>query len=74
MAEQFSRRAFLPVLTGALTVAFDARAQGARPFPQWVEEFRPRALARGISDATYTRVMGSLKPDTVSMRNRSLNL
>ena len=26
--------------------------------------FRPRALAKGVSDATYTRVMGSLKPDT----------
>src|ERR1043165_2407176 len=36
----------------------------AQPFPQWVESFRARALARGISDATYARVMGGLKPDT----------
>jgi membrane-bound lytic murein transglycosylase B len=70
MTEQrsFSRRAVLPVLTGALTLPiswpFYAQAQGTRPFPQWVENFRPRALARGVSDATYTRVMGSLKPDT----------
>jgi peptidoglycan lytic transglycosylase B len=63
-----SRRAVLPVLTGALTLPiawpFSAQAQGARSFPQWVEGFRPRALARGVSDATYTRVMGNLKPDT----------
>jgi membrane-bound lytic murein transglycosylase B len=59
-----TRRGFLPVLTGALTLPFYAHAQGARPFPQWIESFRSRAAARGVSDATYTRVMGSLKPDT----------
>jgi peptidoglycan lytic transglycosylase B len=59
-----SRRAFFPILTGAISFAFDAYAQGARPFSQWVESFRSRATARGISDATYTRVMGGLKPDT----------
>ena len=63
-SRDLSRRAFLPLLTGALTFAFDARAQGARPFAQWVEDFRPRARARGISDATYASVMGNLKPDT----------
>ena len=31
---------------------------------QWVESFRPRALAKGVSDATYTRVMSGIKPDT----------
>jgi len=36
----------------------------AQPFAQWVESFRSRALAKGVSDATYTRVMGGLKPDT----------
>jgi lytic murein transglycosylase len=59
-----SRREFLPVLTGALALPLHAWAQGARPFPQWVEQFRPRAIARGVSDATYTRVMSTLKPDT----------
>ena len=59
-----SRRAFFPLLTGAISFAFDVQAQGARPFSQWVESFRPRATARGISDATYTRVMGNLRPDT----------
>ena len=66
MTEQrpLTRRAFFPVLTGALSFAFDAQAQGARPFAQWVESLRPRATARGVSDETYTRVMGNLKPDT----------
>ena len=40
-------------------------AQSARmPFDAWVAAFRSRARAHGISDATYNRVMGSLKPDT----------
>ena len=34
------------------------------PFAQWAAAFRSRARARGISDATYNRVMGSIKPDT----------
>ena len=34
------------------------------PFDAWVAGFRSRARAHGISDATYNRVMGSLKPDT----------
>ena len=33
-------------------------------FPRWVDTFRQRALARGVSDATYTRVIGAIKPDT----------
>jgi len=42
-----------------------ARAQTASTsFAAWREAFRPRALARGISAATYERVMGSIKPDT----------
>jgi membrane-bound lytic murein transglycosylase B len=42
-----------------------AHAQVARqPFAQWVESFRPRALARGVSEATYRRVMSGIKPDT----------
>src|SRR5262245_2737131 len=34
------------------------------PFARWVDTFRPRALARGVSEATYAKVMGELKPDT----------
>lgn len=41
-----------------------ARAQkAAQPFAQWVAAFKPRALRRGIAEATYDRVMGNVKPD-----------
>jgi lytic murein transglycosylase len=53
-------------LSGAISLAFGARSfaqSAAEPFPKWVETFRPKARAKGISDATYTRVMGNLKPD-----------
>jgi lytic murein transglycosylase len=33
-------------------------------FAQWVAQFRPRALSRGISEKTYDRVMTAVKPDT----------
>jgi membrane-bound lytic murein transglycosylase B len=33
-------------------------------FPQWAEAFRSRARARGISEATYSSVMSTIKPDT----------
>jgi len=36
----------------------------AASFDQWVMAFRPRALARGVSESTYARVMVGLKPDT----------
>jgi len=49
----------------ALLLPAPIRAQSAKePFDQWVASFRARALARGISEATYTRVMRGLKPDT----------
>jgi lytic murein transglycosylase len=58
------RRLWLQGGTAALaTLALGVPAQAAT-FAQWVEEFRPRARARGISDATYDRVMKDLKPDT----------
>jgi lytic murein transglycosylase len=63
-----TRRLWLKgVLAGLATLALDdaAFAQSARqPFPQWIAAFRPRALARGVSGATYDRVMGAIKPDT----------
>jgi lytic murein transglycosylase len=47
-----------------LVVAASAHAQAAgMPFEQWSEGFRARALARGISAATYARVMRRLEPD-----------
>ncbi|MBM3531088.1 MAG: lytic murein transglycosylase [Alphaproteobacteria bacterium] len=58
------------LLRGALAVASTfllggpAAAQKAgQSFEKWVAAFKPRALARGVSSATYDRVMGGLKPD-----------
>jgi lytic murein transglycosylase len=67
-----SRRACLPVLAAAIAAwCTRAPAQGSRPeLDQWVTAFRARAHARGISDATYTRVMAGIKPD---MRVLELN-
>jgi len=66
-----SRRAVLAQAAGAAATAAAlfagpqaAPAQSSVPFEQWVAAFRPRALARGISEATYAKVMGGLKPDT----------
>src|SRR5229473_604633 len=59
-----SRRACLPLLAAAIW-STSAPAQGSKAsFDQWVVAFRARARARGISDATYTRVMSNIKPDT----------
>src|SRR5262249_56141147 len=61
-----SRRACLSMLAAAVaTWSATARAQASKSsFDQWVAAFRARAHARGISDATYTRVMGNIKPHT----------
>ena len=48
---------------GAWGAPPQAQARG-EDFSDWVELFRARARARGVSDATYTHVMQGLKPDT----------
>jgi lytic murein transglycosylase len=63
-----SRRAMLRAGLGSL-VAIGASSmasaqKAAEPFERWVETFRSRARAAGVSDATYRRVMGDIKPDT----------
>src|ERR1700681_334509 len=59
------RRAFIAGLAAALAVPHPARAQSASTsFEAWRDAFRPRALARGVSEATYARVIGPIKPDT----------
>src|SRR5262245_46359089 len=66
VSRQLSRRASLWLLAGAV-VAMASPAQAARgkpTFAQWVESFRPRARARGVSDATYAKVMHGINPDT----------
>ena len=62
-----SRRAWLAGAFGATaSFAFGGPALAAQTpaFAHWVSEFRARALRRGITAATYDRVMGSLTPDT----------
>ncbi len=62
-----TRRAFLTtaICSGAVTaLPHPVLAQTAQQtFEQWIVAFRPRALKRGISETTYNRVMGNLKPD-----------
>jgi membrane-bound lytic murein transglycosylase B len=59
------RRALALALPLLLPAPVPALAQTAKePFDQWIVTFRARAIARGISDATYSRVMHGLKPDT----------
>src|SRR5882672_10245546 len=63
----FARRNLLQAaLAGTAVSAFGVSAfaqSAAQPFAAWVESFRAKATAKGISDATYQRVMGNLKPD-----------
>lgn len=61
----FSRRDLF-LLGGSAAAALVLPQQAwARPsFDQWVETFQSRALQRGVSAATYRRVMRGLEPDT----------
>jgi lytic murein transglycosylase len=66
MSTNLPRRTILAGLVGFATSAAPvmALAQTATlPFEKWVEVFRARARARGISDGTYSQVM-AIKPDT----------
>jgi len=69
-----SRRAVLGLGAGAAALAWPLAARAAPPgFDQWREAFRARALARGISASTYSRVMDNLEPDMTvfaQMRNQ----
>ncbi|MGI8526251.1 MAG: lytic murein transglycosylase [Pseudolabrys sp.] len=62
---EISRRAFIGATFGAAaSLSLAGRAVAAAGFAGWVESFRPRAISRGVSEQTYTRVMSGLKPDT----------
>src|SRR5260370_41349236 len=61
-----TRRALLRagMAAGALLASPLAALAAAPPgFDQWPDGFRARALAKGVSDATWTRVMGRIEPD-----------
>lgn len=60
---RFSRRGALRCLGAVAALApfpLAARPQG---FEQWRDGFRARALAKGISSATWNRCMGRIEPD-----------
>src|SRR5690349_14810725 len=60
----FTRRHFLASTFAVPLASSPAFAQSPQlPFAQWVESFRAKARAKGVSDATYSRVMGGIKPD-----------
>src|SRR6266536_1652031 len=67
MSSSIDRRLFFGTALAAAAAFAGGRfalAQAAKmAFPRWVETFRARARVRGVSDATYTRVMANLKPD-----------
>ena len=64
MPDAIGRRRFLGAALGAAAVIACPHSADAASFSQWVESFRPRARGRGISDATYSRVMSAIRPDT----------
>src|SRR3982075_1263396 len=61
-----TRRTLLQSALGAgALLARPLAALAAAPpgFDQWRDGFRARALAKGISEATWSRVMGRIEPD-----------
>jgi len=61
-----TRRALLASgLAASALLADPLAAFAAVPpgFEQWRDRFRPHALAKGVSEATWTRVMGRIEPD-----------
>src|SRR5256714_15610123 len=60
-----TRRAVLQGGLGAGALLATPLAAFAAPpgFDEWRDNFRSRALAKGISDTTWTRVMGRIEPD-----------
>lgn len=63
---RFSRRSFMRATLGTaatLISGSEVRALAPAGFDQWRDNFRSRATAKGVSDATYTRVMGRIEPD-----------
>src|SRR5438132_3385178 len=59
-----TRRALLQTGLGATALLARPAFAAAPPgFDQWRDAFRARAQAKGISDATWNRVMGRIEPD-----------
>ncbi|WP_424632078.1 lytic murein transglycosylase [Bradyrhizobium sp. SYSU BS000235] len=64
-AGSLSRRALLRAALGASALIATPLGALAAPagFDKWREAFRAKALARGISEGTYIRVMSRIEPD-----------
>ena len=64
-----TRRALLQTTAGAVAALIvPASADAERmPFESWIAAFRAKAEAGGITDATYTRTMADIKPDTTGL-------
>jgi lytic murein transglycosylase len=61
---RLSRRSALQCLGAVAALApFPALAAPPQGFEQWRDGFRARALAKGISEATWSRCMGRTEPD-----------
>ncbi len=61
---RLSRRNLLASALGAAAAAIPHASLAApAEFDRWREEFRSRALARGVSGQTFDRVMGRIEPD-----------
>jgi membrane-bound lytic murein transglycosylase B len=61
---RLSRRRALQCLgTVAALAPFPALAAMPQGFEQWRDSFRARALAKGVSEATWSRCMGRIEPD-----------
>jgi membrane-bound lytic murein transglycosylase B len=71
---KLSRRALMRSGLAASTFAHPLVALAKAPpgFDQWRDNFRARAIAKGISDATWNRVMGRIEPD-MSVFNQMRN-
>jgi lytic murein transglycosylase len=66
-----TRRTLLRSGLGACVLLTHPLAGFAAPppgFEQWRDGFRARALAKGISEATWNRVMGRIEPDMTVFR------
>src|SRR6202012_4202240 len=61
---RLTRRALLLTGSVVLTHALPAFATTPPGFDQWRAKFRARALAKGISPATWNRAMARVEPDT----------
>lgn len=61
---RLSRRGALRCLGAVAALApFPALAAMPQGFEQWRDGFRARALAKGVSSATWSRCMGRIEPD-----------